>query len=244
MTKQVQTVMAWSGVAFVVVFFAGFLISGFFPPVEPDDTPQQIADRYIQDQDRIRAGMVIMMIACVFLMPFAAIVSAQMARIEGRWTPLTFLNLVAGAVGTVAALFPVILFIGIAYRPENRDPELLQALNDFVWVPFIINWPPAFVMALCIATVIFADRRATPVFPRWIAYFMLWTAIAFLPATALPFFYDGLFAWNGLLTFWMAAVFFGSFYLVMSYACLRAIKAQFAPGSAEAEAQIPDMLPA
>lgn len=241
MNKTVQTVMAWSGVAFVVVFFAGFIVSGFFPPVQPDDTAQQIADRYINDQDRIRAGMVIMMVACVFLMPFAAIVSAQMARIEGRWTPLSFLNLVAGAVGTVAALFPVILFIGIAYRPENRDPELLQALNDFVWVPFIINWPPAFVEALCIAAVIFSDRREKPIFPRWIAYFMLWTAIAFLPASFLPFFYDGLFAWNGLLTFWMAAVFFGNFYLVMSWACLRALKEQYASGNADADSEIPDL---
>jgi hypothetical protein len=236
--------MAWSGVAFVVVFFAGFLVSGFFPPVSPDDTAQQIADRYVADQDRIRAGMVIMMIGCLFLMPFTAIVSAQMARIEGRWTPLTYLNLVAGAVGTVAALFPVVLFIGIAYRPQDRDPELLQALNDFVWVPFIINWPPAFAAALCIATAIFADKRATPVFPRWVAYFLLWAAIAFLPASALPFFYDGLFAWDGLLTFWMAAVFFGSFYLVMAYACLRAISEQFAPGSADAKSEIPALEPA
>lgn len=243
MTKHVQTVMAWSGVCFVVVFFAGFIVSGFFPPVQPDDTAQQIADRYINDQDRIRAGMVIMMIGCLFLMPFAAVVSGQMARIEGKWTPLSYLNLVAGAVGTVAALLPVILFIGIAYRPENRDPELLQALNDFVWVPFIINWPPAFVEALCIAAVIFSDKRENPIFPRWIAYFMMWAAIAFLPASALPFFYDGPFAWNGLLTFWMAAVFFGSFYLVMSYACIRAIKVQFASG-VDADAHVEDLQPA
>ena len=50
-------------------------------------------------------------------------------------------------------------------------------------------------MARSSGSVIFADRRETPIFPRWIAYFMLWTAIAFLPATALPFFYDGLFAY-------------------------------------------------
>jgi hypothetical protein len=36
------------------------------------------------------------------------------------------------------------------------------------------------------------------------------------------------FAWNGLFSFWLAATFFGGFFLVMSWATLRAIKRQFA----------------
>ena len=78
-------------------------------------------------------------------------------------------------------------------------------------------------------TVIFADKRPDPVYPRWVAYFLVWCAIGFLPATGLAFFYDGPFAWNGLLSFWLAATLFGSFFLVLSWATLRAIKSQFAP---------------
>lgn len=228
MTKPIQSAMAWCGVAFVAVFFAGLIITGFFPPIPPDNTAQEVAAQYVQDQDRIRAGAVIMMIACGFIMPFTAVISTQMARVEGRWTPLAYLNLIAGTVGTLAALFPVLFFISIAYRPENRDPELIQAFNDFAWVPFIMNWPPAVVEAICIAVVILSDKRAKPVFPRWVAYFLLWAAVLFLPATLVPFFYDGPFAWNGLLSFWLAATFFGGFFLVLTYATLHAIKGQFA----------------
>ncbi len=244
MTRSIQSAMAWCGFAFVGVFFAGLILSGFFPPIPPDNTAQEVADRYVRDQDRILAGAVLMMIATCFILPFVAVVSAQMARIEGRWTPLAYLNLAAGTVGMVAALLPVLFFIGIAYRPENRDPELIQAFNDFAWVPFIINWPPAFVEAICLAVVIFADKRPDPVYPRWVAYFLVWAAIGFLPATGLAFFYDGPFAWNGLLSFWLAATFFGSFFLIMSWATLRAVKSQFAAGSPDADTAVPDLLPA
>lgn len=243
MSRSVQKAMAWCGVAFVAVFFAGLIVAGFFPPVPPNHTAQQVADQYVADKDRIRAGAVIMMISCGFIMPFTAVISAQMARIEGRWTPLCYCNLIAGTVGTVAALLPVLFFLAIAYRPEHRSPELIQAFNDFAWVPFIINWPPAFVEAVVIAVAIFSDRRATPVFPRWIGYFLIWDAIAFLPASALPFFYDGAFAWNGLFPFWLAATFFGGFFLVLSYGTLRAVKQQFAPGSADAESHVPSLQP-
>lgn len=241
MNMTVQRAMAWCAPAFVVVFFAGLLIAGFFPPIPPDNTAAEVADQYVREQDRIRLGGLIMMIATVFMMPFVAVISTQMARIEGRWTPLCFTNMVAGTIGIVAALIPVLMFLGISYRPENRDPQLIQAFNDFAWVPFIINWPPAFVQALCIAVVIFSDRSPDPVFPRWVAYFLVWDAIAFLPASGLIFFYSGPLAWNGLLSFWLAATFFGGFFLVMTYATLHAIRQQARTEGAASPA--PDAVP-
>jgi hypothetical protein len=234
MTRSIQVGMAWCGVAFVVVFFPGLVLSGFFPPIPPSHTAAQVANQYAQHHNAIRAGCVIMMAAAGLTIPFTAVVSTQMARIEGRWTPLCFAQLAAGTVGVVAILVPVMIFMAASYRPE-RDPQLTQALNDLGWIPFIINWPPAVVQVISTAVAIFSDRRGDPVFPRWVGYFLIWAAVAFLPASLLLFVKSGPFAWNGLLSFWLAATFFGSFYLVMTWASVRAVNRQFAaPDGADA----------
>jgi hypothetical protein len=142
--------------------------------------------------------------------------------------------LAAGAVGMVAATFPLFFWIAAAYRPD-RSPEVTQALNDIGWVPFIINWPPAVCQAGAVAVAVLADRRPDPVYPRWMGYFLIWTCIAFTGSSLLPFFKSGPFAWNGLFSFWLAATFFGTFFLVLTWGTIRAVNRQFAPPSAEAE---------
>jgi hypothetical protein len=223
MSKPVQIAMTWCGLAFAVAFFLGLLLTGFLPPIPPDNTAQEVADQYVRDQDRILAGGLIMMVSTGFIIPFTAVISEQMRRIAGRWTPLCSANLVAGAVVVVVAVIPIMMFLGIAFRPENRDPEIIQAFNDFAWVPFVVAWPPAFVQAVCIASAIFSDPRPKPLYPRWIAYALLWCAVGFVPATGVPLFYDGPFAWNGLLSFWVAAVFGGVMFTVLCYGTLAAV---------------------
>jgi hypothetical protein len=224
MSRPVQVAMTWCGLAFGVVFFAGLLLSGFLPPIPPSHTAAQVADQYIHDRHRILAGGLIMMISTGLIIPFTAVISEQMARIAGRWTPLCSANLVAGAVVVVVAVVPIMMFLAIAFRPQHRDPAIIQAFNDFAWVPFVVAWPPAFVQAVCIATAIFGDPRPDPLYPRWMAYVLLWCATAFVPATGVPLFYDGPLAWNGLLAFWMAAVFGGVFFTVLWWGTLSAVK--------------------
>lgn len=240
MTRPIQLGMAWCGVIFVAIFFPGLIIAGFFPPIPPGHSAQEVAHQYQQHADSIRAGCVVMMIAVGFSLPFSAVVSTQLARIEGRWTPLCYTQLAAGAVGMVAATFPLFFFMAASFRPD-RNPDVTQALNDIGWIPFIINWPPAVCQAGAVAVAVLADRRPHPVYPRWVGYFLIWACIAFTGSSLLLFFKSGPFAWNGLFSFWLAATFFGSFFLVMTWGTIRAVKRQFAPHSAEAD---PVLLPA
>jgi hypothetical protein len=232
-TKSIQLGMAWCGVIFVAVFFPGLVIAGFFPPIPPGHTAQEVAHQYQQHTDAIRSGCVLMMFAVGFSLPFAAVVSTQLARIEGRWTPLCYTQLAAGAVGMVAATFPLFFFMAASYRPE-RNPEITQAINDMGWIPFIINWPPFVCQAGAVAVAVLADRRPDPIFPRWIGYFLIWDCLAVTGSTLLLFFKHGVFAWNGLFPFWLAATFFGGFFLVLTWGTIRAVNRQFAPPSAEA----------
>jgi len=236
MTKQIQAAMAWCGLAFVIVFFSGLLLAGFVPPIPPGHTAAQVARHYREHSDAIRTGCLLMLISTTFIVPFTAVISTQLARIEGRWTPLCFGQLAAGVWGAVAASFPLMFFMAAAFRP-GRDPQVIQAINDIGWIPFIINWPPAVAQAGCTAVAILSDRRPDPVYPRWIGYFLIWACIAFTPASLLLYFKHGPFAWNGLLSFWVAAVFFGTYFLVMTWGTLRAVGRQFAaPEGADAAA--------
>lgn len=53
--------------------------------------------------------------------------------------------------------------------------------------------------------------------------YSLWVAVL-LPASMILFFKSGPFAWTGVIGFWIPAVVFGTWYLVMTPLLLRAIK--------------------
>lgn len=85
------------------------------------------------------------------------------------------------------------IFMVAAFRPD-RSPELTIILNDFAWIPFIVNFPPALLQCLAISGAVLTDRGETPVLPRWVGYYNLWTATDFIPAGLLIFFKHGPFA--------------------------------------------------
>lgn len=223
MNTRIQTWCAWCGPVFAVVFFVGMLLAGFLPPPSPGDSAPEVADFYRDDVDLIRLGLFTMMIAAGITAPFVAVIAVQLKRIEGQSSPMTYLQLIGGTTGMVAILVPVLIFAAVAFRPE-RSPEITQVMNDMAWLPFIINIPPAIVQCLSIGMAVLSDRRENPVFPRWVAYYNFWVAFLFVPGGLAMFFKDGAFAWNGLLAFWLAAVMFGTWFVVMSIALRGAIR--------------------
>lgn len=90
--------------------------------------------------------------------------------------------------------------------------------------PMTINIPPAIVQCLSIGLAVLGHRRENPMFPRWVAYYNFWIAFLFVPGGLAMFFKDGAFAWNGLLAFWLAAVMFGTWFIVMSIVLRGAIR--------------------
>jgi len=224
---RMQRVCAWCGPAFVVVFFTGMLVAGFIPPKSPGDTPAQVAAFYRENTTAIRTGLLLMMVSAGFTIPFAAAISVQMRRAEGAFAPLAYTQLVGGAVGAVAILVPVLMFTAAAFRP-GRSAEITQAINDLAMIPFVINFPPAVVQSLAIAGVALGAREGEGpvVFPRWVGWYNLLTVVGFLPAAFAVFNKKGPFAWNGLLSFWLAAVMFGGWFLIMSFVTHQAITRQ------------------
>ncbi|MEH3138602.1 MAG: hypothetical protein PGN37_00130 [Mycobacterium kyogaense] len=215
MSGSVQRGMALCGAAFVLLLFPAIIMTGLLPPISPLRTADEVARFWSTDTGLKRLGLVIMLAAAGFQAPFGALMAVRIRQMEGtRYSALAYTQLIATGLAIVAILLPTFAFAAASFRPE-RDPEITQALNDLGWLPFVMNWPAATIQCLVIGFAILSARTA--VWPRWLGYVNLWCAVTFAAGGLVVLFKDGVFAWNGLLAFWLVAVLFGSWFLVMSW---------------------------
>lgn len=221
-STRVQLWCAWCGPAFIVVFFSGMLIADLLPPPSPSWTAQETADFWRENQDMRLFGLALMMASTTFIGGFVCAITLQLRRIRGS-APANLAQLVGGASGLLTVVLPTIFMISIAFRPE-RDPEITQALTDLALMPFIVNWPPVVLQAVGFGVAVLMGRDdRSPVLPRWLGYYSLWTAFLLLPGTILVFFKDGVWAWDGALSFWLVAALFGVWQLVVFVQVRKAI---------------------
>jgi hypothetical protein len=232
MTTGIQKALAWSGAAFVLLLFPGIIMAGLLPPIGPTKTATEVAQFWSTNTGLKRCGLVILLTAAGLQVPFGALIAVRIRQMEGRFSPLAYAQLIATGLAVMAIILPTFAFAAASYRPE-RNPEITQALNDLGWLPFIMNWPAATIQCLAIGFAIFGYRGTRPVWPRWVAYYNLWSGFIFAAGGLVVLFKTGVFAWNGLLAFWMVAVFFGAWFLVMTWQLLATISAQNAEESPE-----------
>jgi hypothetical protein len=163
-----------------------------------------------------------MMLSSLFYAAFVAVVSGQMRRIPGLLRTVTYAQLAAGAFACLTFFMPALMFIVTAFRPE-RDPALTQTLNDMAWIWLVIAWPPFLTQYWSFSYAILTDDRHRPLFPRWLGYYNIAAVFGFFPATLLPFFKSGPFAWNGFFVFWIPAIDFVVWFAINVSLVLKAI---------------------
>lgn len=226
LSRKIQVFCTWCGPAFVVLLFGGWgLMGGFIPLIPPSFDAVQVASAYGETVNIHRIGALLGLIGIFLTIPFFFAISMQMRRTELRIPSLSILQFASGIIVTVVLIIPMLLFIGGLFRPE-RPAELTKLVNDLSYVMLILPWPPILGQLAALVVAIFNDRSPRPVFPRWLAYFNLWVAVLLLPASMIIFFKTGPFAWTGVIGFWIPAAVFGAWYIVMTVALLRAIRAE------------------
>ncbi|MBA3743119.1 hypothetical protein [Sporichthya sp.] len=226
-----QRLCIWCGVPMIVFMLTGFLLAGFVPPPSPADSAAEVAQMYRENATGIRAGLVLAMFGSALLAPFAAAISTQLRRIEGRDSPLAFAQLALGAALPLIFIIPIVVLETAAFRPE-RPAQSVQDLNDLGWLLFIAVVSTVVLELLVIGVCILLDSRPAPIYPRWAGYYNLWAAVMLMPGGGTVFFTDGLLAWNGLLCWWIPLAVFGSWLAVMTVLTLRAIDVQAAGADA------------
>lgn len=227
MNSTAQRICAWSGIACIIIFFAGFwVIAGFIPPPAPKLTGEQLGQLFTDNAVRIRIGMIVSLFASALLASWSAAITILMLRMRGRVGALAYTNLAVGALFVLEFIISLIIWQSMTYRA--RDPQILLAMNDTAWFLFVCITSTPMLQTVAIGTAIFLDTRdgrPDPVFPRWAAYLNYWVAVLFTPGTIAVFFHDGPFAWNGLFTWYLPLTVFAIWMITMSVLMLKAISA-------------------
>ena len=220
MTKRIQLLCAWSGLATVLVASVGFFIAGVLPlPLGPSSTTAQVVHFYSHDT-RVAVGLVIATLGMCLVFPLIALIGVHMVRMEGRTPILTFLQLITGAATGVLLVMPMLLMTSITFRPD-RSPELTVTLNDISWLLFITPIGPFMIQNVAIGAAILSDRNG--ILPRWVGYLNFWVAFLFVPDILAFFFHSGPFGWNGIFIFWLAFVAYAVFLIVMGLVLRQAV---------------------
>ena len=119
--SRIQMFAVWCGPLYVALVVVGWiLIAGFFPLHQPDAGAAEIAS-FFHNPNGIRAGMIIVMFAALAAIPYSAVISHFVARIEGGASVLTYMVLLGGAGLMVLTFYPAIWWLVAAFRPAAHD---------------------------------------------------------------------------------------------------------------------------
>ncbi len=220
-----ELILLWTLPLVALIWLSAFLwFPGFTPPMSPGMSAQQVAEFYRDPQNvpSIRYSMVLFNWFCVGLIPILILIAMQIRRMAHR-TPI-FSYAMIGCISGAPTLFLVanVCWLLAAFRPD-RDPGLTQLLNDLAWLTFTTQVPYLIAQSVLVALAIFFDDGPEPVFPKWVAYFNLSAAAAFVPAAFTALVTGGPLAWNGALSFWLKNVTIAVWIVVMTIVLAQAI---------------------
>jgi len=206
--RRIWMACIWSWPVCAVLFGISFVVvAGFLPPVLESASAADVAAFYDANRTTIRVGLIGAMFASALLLPFFAVVSAEMRKIEGR-NPLLAPIQYGGAV-VLTTFFQIIclLWLLASFRPET-SPEIIRAFNDYGWLVWTMLIPTYSLQFVCMAIAGFIDRRPHPIWPRWAAYLNIWVAVIGAGGVLAVYFKSGPFSWNGIIGIWLPLALF------------------------------------
>jgi hypothetical protein len=222
MTPKMQRIFTWSGIVMMVGFLVGFQIAHFVPPPSPTRSAGYIANYFAHHATAIRAGLFVAACAVALLATWSVAVSLQLKRISPKHSGYAYAELILGALLLVEFLIPIGIWEGLLFRPLAGQ-EITLRLNDVASLMFVGVVGTAVLEGIVIGVAMLQDPREVPLFPRWLAWFMIIGAIGSFPGGFCVFTKTGPLAWNGAISWWFALTVFALWFIALTWGVLRAI---------------------
>lgn len=239
----IMRLCVWSGVVAMVVLLIGQgVVARFVPPPSPANSLHETVALYQQHHERISAGLIIAAVGASLLGPWCAGIAVVMRQIEGRHSPLTYLQLLFGGILVFEFLVPIMMWQAAAFRPAS-SPQITYRLHDLASLTYDGLPMTAALQCVALGLVILSDPTERYL-PRWLGWLSFWTAFNFLPGMLNPLAHQGPLAWNGAFAWWLGLSVFGVWIGALTYMLhTRALPALEADGDTPTAAPAADRRP-
>lgn len=228
MNLKSQKVLVWMTLILATVFALAYaFLLDFFPPVKPTLSATEVLSLYTDRNLRFRIGVVLMITSGGFLLPWAVVVWAQMARQEKGVPIWSILQALSCALGSWVFVFPAFIW-GVAAFSVERDPALTVLMHEFGWLLFIspTTYLPFQFIPVAVVSLTAKNDDTNSAFPRWLGWLGICSMLGTELGSFAQVFKSGPFAWNGLFPFYLPLALYSALLGAMAFTLLRAIKRQ------------------
>lgn len=218
MDKHTQSLCIWAGPVAIVCFFIGMFPLAHLlpPPISPTTPIAEVVAFYTNNRIGILFGEIVILWGSALMIPFMVAVYANIRRIERGFPFLATTFLFCAVIIIIEVVIPAWNFATVAFR-ESRPDQVTLALSDQAWLMFVWPNPQTVLMYGVVGYAILRDPAPRPLFPRWVGFANIAMGLLFLGSTLCNVFYSGPLAWNGLMAFWVPAIDFGNWFLLMFF---------------------------
>ena len=221
---QYWRLCAWTGPVLLVVTLIFWGVLGHnIPPYSADLTADAFAAQFSAHALEIRLGMIVTITFSVFYFTWGVAITKVMEKVERNNNILSICQLFGAALTTMIFVIPCAIWIGATFRADTLPPQTLQIIFDIGWILFDLAYSLTTLQMVAIGVCFLQDRRAIPLFPKWLCWFSIWVGLMFIIEAVNPFFKGGPFSRSGVLNYWVEFGIFFAFMLLISIWLLKAI---------------------
>ncbi|MGI8335734.1 hypothetical protein ACRYCC_37790 [Actinomadura scrupuli] len=205
--KRDVWIVYWLFAAFYTAMAVGVCLLGrATPPPRPDVTDLQVALWFDKHQPGIQVGFMFLLIIAGGAAISNGIIGYFMKRMSSGKV-LAYAYIAGMCVGAIPGFHLLLIcWLTATFRPD-RPARILHMLYDLGMLSYNGSLGCFTAAYTVLAIAILYDKNR--VFPKWFAYVSVWQVVTEVVATQMWVFHSGAFAWNGMITFYIAVVIFG-----------------------------------